>query len=226
MKFKPLDPDFYRHSAAIVAPTLLGHFLVRRTPDGMCGGVIVETEAYLADDPASHSYGRKTPRNQIMYGPPGRAYVYFIYGNHWFFNAVCQPTGVAEAVLVRAIEPLFGKEMMSAARKVKNEVQLANGPGKLCQAMSIGRELNGADLSDPESPVFITRNPGLKQFLESRGPTVTTTRIGLTKSAHLPLRFYLPGSPFVSRRAKTAISKSATNPVRRRIILERRNQKS
>ncbi len=203
-KFKPLPQAFYRHSAALVAPALLGHFLVRNTPDGICGGAIVEAEAYLADDPASHGYGRKTPRTQIMYGPPGRAYVYFIYGNHWCFNTVCQPLGIAEAVLVRAIEPLFGKEIMSSAREVTSEVQLANGPGKLCQAMNIGRELDGADLSDPESPVFIARNPDLKEFLGSRGPTVTTTRIGLTKSAHLPLRFYLAGSLFISRRAKAA----------------------
>jgi len=176
--------------------------LIRNTPEGICGGAIVETEAYLTDDPASHGYGRKTPRNQIMYGPPGRAYVYFIYGNHWCFNTVCQPAGTAEAVLVRALDPLFGKELMSAARKVTTEVQLTNGPGKLCQAMKISRELDGTDLSDPESPVFIARNPDLKEFLYRQAPTVATTRIGLTKAAHLPLRFYLAGSPFISRGAK------------------------
>jgi DNA-3-methyladenine glycosylase len=205
---------------------LLGHFLLRKTSEGLCGGAIVETEAYLSDDPASHGYGRKTPRNQVMYGLPGRAYVYFIYGNHWCFNTVCQPPGIAEGVLVRAVEPLFGKEIMAAARKVTSEIQLTNGPGKLCQAMKIDRELDGANLSDPQSQVFIARNPDLKELLERQGPTIAGPRIGLTKAAHLSLRFYLAESPFVSRRAKAAPSKSATDSVQRRIIRGRRNQKN
>jgi DNA-3-methyladenine glycosylase len=178
--------------------------LIRNTPDGMCGGAIVETEAYLVDDPACHGYARETPRNRVMYGPPGRAYVYFIYGNHWCFNTVCQQPGVAEAVLVRAIEPLFGKELMLAARPVSSDIQLTNGPAKFCEALKIDRELDGVPLFDDKSRVYVARNPKLKQFLSERAPLVTTTRVGITKAADLPLRFYLAGSAFVSRRAKEA----------------------
>src|SRR3989442_2263772 len=142
MKLAPLPKSFYRPSAAEVAPALLGHLLIRQTPSGICGGPIVETEAYLTNDPACHGYGRQTPRNRVMYGPPGRAYVYFIYGNHWCFNTVCQPEGTAEAVLVRAIEPLFGEELMLAARSVASEIQLTNGPAKFCEALKITRALD------------------------------------------------------------------------------------
>ena len=199
-----MPQSFYRPSADEVARALLGHLLIRNTPHGICGGPIVETEAYITDDPACHGYGRQTPRNRIMYGPPGRAYVYFIYGNHWCFNTVCQPKGIAEAVLVRAIEPLFGKELMLAARPAAREIQLTNGPAKFCEAMKITGELDGADLCDRQSPVYIARNPDLKQFLKNRAPLITTTRIGITKAADLPLRFYLAGSPFISRRSKEA----------------------
>jgi len=199
-----LPQSFYRPSATVVARALLGHLLIRNTAEGICGGPIVETEAYLTEDPACHGFGRQTPRNRVMYGPPGRAYVYFIYGNHWCFNTVCQPTGIAEAVLIRAIEPLYGKELMMAARSVDSEIQLSNGPGKFCQALKIGREIDGADLSSPASPVYIARNPRLKQFLKERSPTITTTRIGIKKAAGLPLRFYLAGSGFISKRSKEA----------------------
>ena len=204
MKLAPLPRSFYRPSAAEVAPALLGHLLIRSTREGICGGPIVETEAYLTDDPACHGYGRQTPRNRVMYGPPGRAYVYFIYGNHWCFNTVCQPEGIAEAVLVRAIEPLFGKELMLTARPVASGIQLTNGPAKFCEALNITRELDGVDLCDPASPIYVARNPKLQQFLKNRTPLITTTRIGITRAAMLPLRFYLAGSSFVSRRSKQA----------------------
>jgi DNA-3-methyladenine glycosylase len=197
-EFIPLPRKFYVPSAEAVAPTLLGHWLIRRTPDGVCGGAIVETEAYLTGDPAAHSYVGLTERNRIMWGPPGHSYVYFIYGNHYCFNAVCHPVGSAEAVLVRAIEPLFGLEFMRARRVVAKPANLTNGPGKLCAAMDIDRSLDGADLCNGESPLFIAQNPGLKSFLTQRGPVATTARIGITKAATLPLRFYLKGSGFVS----------------------------
>jgi DNA-3-methyladenine glycosylase len=202
--FQPLPQSFYEPSAAKVAPALLGHFLIRRTAQGICGGAIVETEAYLVDDPACHGYGRQTPRNRVMYGPPGRAYVYFIYGNHWCFNTVCAREGVAEAVLVRAIEPLFGKELMLAARPVQSELDLSNGPAKFCQAMEIDRTFDGVDLTVPESPIIVARNPRRTQFWRERAPLITTTRVGITKASELPLRFYLGGSAFVSRRSKLA----------------------
>ena len=137
MDFTPLPASFYEPSAKVVAPRLLGHFLVRRSPEGLAGGVIVETEAYLTDDPSCHGFRRETPRNRSMYGPPGRAYVYFIYGNYYCFNAVCAPAGVAEAVLVRAIEPAFGVAWMQANRPVAGARELTSGPAKFCLALDI-----------------------------------------------------------------------------------------
>ena len=196
----PLPGSFYQPSAATVAPRLLGHFLIRRTPAGFSGGIIVETEAYLADDPACHGFRRETARNRSMYGPPGRAYVYFIYGNHWCCNAVCRAPGVAEAVLIRAIQPVRGEEWMRVNRAGKSPQELTNGPAKLCEALNIDGKLDGADLCDATSPLFIAGNPGVKKFRRGHGPVVTTTRIGLSVAGHLPLRFYLDGSEFVSRR--------------------------
>ena len=198
--FAPLPVGFYESSAASVAPRLLGQCLIRRTPAGFCGGIIVEVEAYLADDPACHGFRGETPRNRSMFGPPGRAYVYFIYGNHWCFNAVCQAAGVAEAVLVRAIEPRIGLDSMSRRRPVKLARHLTNGPAKLCAALQIGREQDGADLCDTSSSVFIAENPARRALLKSLGPMVTTPRIGISKAADWPLRFCLAGSAFVSRR--------------------------
>jgi DNA-3-methyladenine glycosylase len=200
--FELLPQSFYEPSAKVVAPALLGHFLVRNTPAGPCGGAIVETEAYLVGDPACHAAPGLTPRNRIMFGHPGFAYVYLIYGFHFCVNAVCRPKGVAEALLIRAIEADFGVDQMRLRRPAIKPEQLTNGPGKLCQALDIDRGLDGANLCDPHSPLFIAENPKLKNFRRSRGPMVTTTRIGITKAAALPLRFYLDGSEFVSKRAK------------------------
>jgi DNA-3-methyladenine glycosylase len=196
----PLPRKFYEPSAKVVAPKLLGHWLIRETPSGHCGGPIVEVEAYLKGDPAAHSYVGLTKRNLVMWGPPGHSYVYFIYGNHFCVNAVCRPAGAAEAILIRAVEPVVGLELMQSRRVVPNAQLLTNGPGKLCVAMDIDRSLDGADLCDASSPLFIARNPRLASFLNERGPIVTTTRIGITKAAALQLRFYLEGSAFVSRR--------------------------
>jgi DNA-3-methyladenine glycosylase len=200
--FQPLAESFYEPSAAIVAPALLGHWLIHKIARGICGGAIVETEAYLSDDPACHGYGRQTPRNKIMYGPPGRAYVYFIYGNHNCFNTVCHRTGVAEAVLIRAVEPLFGLELMREQRGAVEDLDLTNGPGKLCEAMQIERRHDGANICDGESELLVARNPSLKKFRHDRAPLITATRIGINKAAELPLRFYLAGSAYVSRRSK------------------------
>lgn len=201
VRFSPLPRSFYKPSAEVVASRLLGQLLVRNTPDGPCGGPIVEVEAYLVDDAASHSFNGQTARNRVMWGPPGHGYVYFIYGNHWCFNVVCRPVGTAEAVLIRALEPTIGLDLMESRRAVSKPRDLTNGPGKLCAAMAIDGGFNGVDLCDAASPVFVARNPSLKTFLRQRGPLVTTTRIGIVKAAGLPLRFYLGGSEFVSRRA-------------------------
>ncbi len=204
LPFQPLPASFYEPSAKVVAPRLLGHFLIRNTRKGPSGGLIVETEAYLANDPSCHGFRRETPRNRSMYGPPGRAYVYFIYGNYFCFNAVCGPPGLAEAVLVRAIEPLFGLDWMRGNRPVGLLRDLTSGPAKFCLALDIGREFDGVDLCDAASPLFIAKNPEARSFRRKCGPIVNTTRIGLSTAADWPLRYYLDRSEFVSKRDRLA----------------------
>jgi DNA-3-methyladenine glycosylase len=199
-RFAPLPISFYLPSAKAVAPQLLGHWLIRQNRDGPCGGPIVETEAYLRDDPACHGAPGLTSRNRVLFGAPGHAYVYFIYGCHFCVNAVCRPVGIAEAVLIRALEPQFGLDLMRRQRPVPPS-HLSNGPGKLCEAMKIDRGLDGADLCGRDSAILIAQNPDAEIFRKQQGPIVTTQRIGITRAVALPLRFYLAGSPFVSRRA-------------------------
>lgn len=198
--FRPLPRSFYEPSAEKVARSLLGHWLVRQTPSGPVGGPIVETEAYLVGDAACHAAPGLTERNRVMFGPPGHAYVYFIYGCHYCVNTVCQPKGTAEAVLIRAVEASVGLPFMFRQRTVPNEIRLTNGPAKLCDAMVIDRALNGEDLCNPRSELIVALNPHLKLFRKQRGPIVTTVRVGITRAAELPLRFYLERSAFVSRK--------------------------
>jgi len=205
MKFKPLPRTLYKPSALVVAPKLLGHWLIHNTPEGPVGGPIVETEAYVKGDAACHAAPGLTPRNQVMFGPPGHAYVYFIYGCHFCVNAVCQPAGLAEAVLIRAVQAEFGLPFLRKRRGMDEPRSLTNGPGKLCQAMQIDRRLNDADLCGRNSELIIAENPEIEEFLKQNGPIVTTVRIGITKAAHLPLRFYLSRNVFVSRREKTLV---------------------
>ncbi len=210
--FEPLPRSFYEPSADVVAPRLLGHYLVRNHAAGLCGGLIIETEAYLMHDPACHGFIGKTPRNQALYGPPGHAYVYLIYGMHFCFNAVCCPEGNAEAVLVRAIEVDFGLDQILERRGAQKSSLLTGGPARLAEALDIDRALDGIDLCDRHSPILIGRNPNHKECLLERGPMITTTRIGITKAAALPLRFYLAGSRFVSRRAALDSSRQRKRP--------------
>lgn len=198
--FQPLSRDFFAPDAASVAPALLGHFLLRRVGNEWLGGEIVETEAYLVDDPACHAYRRETPRNAVMWGDFGFAYVFRIYGSYFCVNAVCQPHGRAEAVLIRAIEPRFGLQKMKELRAVKTEIELTNGPSKLCLALGIDGDQNGLDLTAPASEILIARNDERDDFLRSRGEIVRTSRIGLSRAADWPLRWYLSGSKSVSRR--------------------------
>jgi DNA-3-methyladenine glycosylase len=204
MNFDVLPRDFYQGNAAQVAPELLGHFLLHRIDDEWVGGEIVETEAYLSDDPACHAYIRETPRNRVMWGEHGYAYVFRIYGAYYCVNAVCQPKGIAEAVLIRAVEPRFGLQTMQAQRPVSKHRDLTNGPSKLCIAMGIGATQNGLDLTTADSPLVIARNPDRDAFLREKGPEVQTTRIGLTKAADWPLRWILAGSQAISRRGLPA----------------------
>jgi DNA-3-methyladenine glycosylase len=202
MNFVALPRSFYEPSAEAVAPRLLGQWLIRKTANGFCGGPIVETEAYLEGDPASHGFGGETARNRAMYGPPGHAYVYLIYGFHFCVNAVCRRAGHAEAVLIRAIEAEYGESLMRDNRPVPRSISLTNGPGKLCAALAIDRKLDGTDLCDSRAELFVAVNPNLKLFRKERGPIITTTRIGIRRAAHLRLRFCLGGSAFISRRVR------------------------
>jgi len=200
--WEPLTRAFYEPSAAIVAPRLLGHWLICNTESGPIGGPIVETEAYLRGDAACHAARGLTPRNAIMFGPAGHAYVYFIYGCHYCMNAVCLPSGAAEAVLIRAIEPAFGLDQMRRARGAQPDLNLTSGPGKLCRALNITRQQNGADLCDAGSPVFIAQNPKRDQFRKSHGGVKISERIGITQAATLPLRFFLESNPHISKGAR------------------------
>ena len=200
---KPLHASFFDASAAVVAPALLGHFLLRREDDGsFSGGVIVETEAYLAHgDPACHAARGRTQRNQSMWGHPGRAYVYLIYGVHHCFNVVCQPDGIAEAVLVRAVEATTGHHHLRRRRAGVSDRELMNGPGKLCIALGIDRISDGLQLDDPGSSALVASNPDREGVVQRTGPIKASQRIGITKATDLPLRFTLANSAFISRRA-------------------------
>lgn len=194
MDYKLLDMPFFRQTTTEAAQNLLGKILVHQTREGATAGRIVETEAYLYhNDPACHAARGRTARNTPMFGPPGTAYIYLIYGVHYCFNVVTNEEGVGEAVLVRALEPLVGLEMMTRRRGMSNPRMLASGPGKLCQAMGIGPGLNGLDLT--LGPPLFLADDGY-----ATGEIVATTRIGISVAVDLPLRFYLAGNPYISRK--------------------------
>ena len=172
--------------AVELAPVLIG---ARLLVDGV-GGLIVETEAYEADDPASHAFPGPTARNAAMFGPPLTAYVYRSYGVHWCFNIVTGPPGHGAAVLIRALAPTDGLSAMRARRGLDDVRRLASGPGRLTEALAIDRRLDGLALAD--SP-FVLEPAG------QRAPLVIGRRIGITKAADRPWRFGLAGSPFLSR---------------------------
>lgn len=193
----PLPREFYLQDTRLAAQKLLGQIVARRLPSGeTLSGIIVETEAYLTGDPACHAYRGRTPRNAAMFGPPGHAYVYFTYGLHMMLNLVCAPEGTAEAVLIRALEPVEGMEILRQNRGGQPETrQLTNGPGKLAQALGLTRlRHDGADVTAPG---------GELQVLPNDYPVfemVTATRIGITQGVDLPWRYYVRGNPYVSRR--------------------------
>lgn len=185
---------FYQGTALDVAPRLLGKVLCHRRRGALTAGRIVEVEAYMgADDPASHAFPGPTPRNRVMFGPPGHAYVYFTYGNHWCMNVVTDREGIGSGVLLRALEPLQGLPLMRRRRGGAPIPLLASGPGRLAEAMGIGRSCYGLDLA--REPLWI----------EDDGATpawIATPRIGIRLAAERPWRFVVADSPYLSRRLR------------------------
>jgi DNA-3-methyladenine glycosylase len=149
-----------------------------------------------------------------MFGQPGHAYVYFIYGCHFCVNAVCRPPGIGEAVLIRAIEPAFGEPLLQEHRGKAHHPNLSNGPGKLCQAMKIDRCLDGVDLCNPNSELFIAENPQAADFKKKRSPLIVSPRIGISQAISEPLRFFLSGSSFVSSRWNGKLQPRRRRPVK------------
>lgn len=191
VKPEPLPQEFYLQDAAQVAEQILGKTLVHETKSGRLSGTIVEAEAYLSrDDPGCHAARGKTKRNAFMFAQGGVAYVYFIYGMYYCFNVVTGQEGRGEAVLIRAAAPLEGVSLMAQNRGRQDPLNLLSGPGKLCQAFQIDLTLNGQSLQ--ERPLFMAEG--------EKPPRVTvTTRIGLNLGKEKLLRYYVTGSPFVSR---------------------------
>lgn len=199
-KARPLRRDFYACDTVSVARALLGAVLVSDSPEGRAVGRIVETEAYLCDDAACHAHRGETPRNRAMFGPAGRSYTYLIYGMYKCFNVVTAPAGVGEAVLIRALEPLAGLPLMAKRRGTEEPKALCSGPGKLVIAMGIGDLPNGSDLRKGSLRILMPPAEPGPGHRETGGNITVTTRVGITKDAHLPLRFYLAGSRFISRK--------------------------
>jgi DNA-3-methyladenine glycosylase len=194
-----VNREFFDRSVHEVARELIGCELTI----GETAGVIVETEAYEAADPASHAYNGRTTRNEVLFGPPGHAYVYLSYGIHSLLNFVTEPEGSASAVLIRALEPTSGIELMRERRRQEAVEQLCSGPGKLTEALGVGLTLNGADLLQPP---FELREPA-GEWLGVE--VVTGPRIGITKAAELPWRYCVKGSRHVSRPWPREISRAA-----------------
>lgn len=184
--------QFLTKSAQLVAPQLLGSLLIRDIDGQKLVGRIVETEAYDQADTASHSFKGPTPRTEIMFGPPGFAYVYFTYGMHFCFNIVTGPVGHGSAVLIRALEPLEGLDVMKDNRGRQDVHELMNGPAKLCQAFAIDRQLNKHDLTKPPLQLQLTKPLSHAQIVQ-------TTRIGISQAIHEPWRWYIKGNSFVSK---------------------------
>jgi DNA-3-methyladenine glycosylase len=202
-----LKAEFFNRDPRRVARALLGKLLVRKTPRGVLAGRIVETEAYLGkNDAAAHATAGKTARNAVLFGPPGHAYVYFIYGNHHCLNVSCLPDGVPGCVLFRALEPVVGTERMTNARgiEIAKEIDLrkisflkkiSSGPGRMAEALEITRKRdNGKSLVSPRSDLRIADDGYRLRRV------AVTPRIGIVKSAEQPLRYLIAGNPFVSGR--------------------------
>jgi DNA-3-methyladenine glycosylase len=209
MHLQPLPRAFYARPVLRVARDCIGKHLVHDSPEGLCVGRIVEAEAYRGpEDRAAHSFGgRRTARTEVMFGPPGHAYVFLVYGLHWHVNLVTTAVGMPHAVLLRAVEPLAGAELMAGRRRIAaTRRELTNGPGKLCQAFAIERRHNAIDLAAP--PLFLSEGP--------RCPVARATRVGIDYAgawAARPWRFFDPSSRYVSTRKGVAPRRSAAEPL-------------
>jgi DNA-3-methyladenine glycosylase len=181
-----VERPFFQRASPVVARDLIGVTLL---VDGV-GGIVVETEAYDPDDPASHAFRGRTPRNGAMFGPPGHAYVYRSYGLHWCLNLVCGAEPLGSAVLIRALQPVSGIDAMRVRRGVADLRLLCSGPGRLCQALGVTGALDGRALDEPPFSLEVR----VTEFAVMAGP-----RIGLTKAVETPWRFVAAGSPFLSR---------------------------
>jgi len=203
---RPLPRSFYDRDTELVARELLGAVLWCRSSDGVAAGRIVETEAYVGEhDGACHAAAGLTQRTRWLYGPPGIAYVYFIYGVHWCFNAVTRGEGLPSAVLVRALEPVHGTALMRRRRGDRvPERDLTNGPGKLCAALAIDGAANGARLDRP--PLSILRGDDVSDADVGNSP-----RIGITRAADWPLRWFIKDNPYVSRAPRVAPRRRRTH---------------
>lgn len=188
-----LPRSFFARPSTEVAPDLLGRVLVRVLPDGArLSAAIVETEAYSEDDPASHSFRGRTPRNAVMFGPPGHLYVYFTYGMHFCMNVVTGSRGRGSAVLLRAAEPLRGQQAMAERRGTREPRRLCSGPARCTQAFGIAREQDGADLVRGREVYLLEGEPVPASAIR------TTTRVGVNVGIERPWRFLVAESPFVS----------------------------
>ena len=194
-----MNRQFFDRSVHEVARELIGF----RLAIGPTAGIIVETEAYEASDPACHAYVGRTTRNEVLFGPPGHAYVYLSYGIHSLLNFVTEPEGTASAVLIRALEPTEGIDLMRERRGQERIETLCSGPGKLAEALGIDLSLNGADLFQP--PFELSEPAGEWATVD----VVTGPRIGITKAAELPWRYSVSGSRYVSRPWPVAVDKAA-----------------
>jgi DNA-3-methyladenine glycosylase len=219
-----LPRDTFACSAVAVAPALLGCVLEHHTPEGLVAVALTEVEAYHGQaDPASHAYRGQTPRNAVMFGPPGHAYVYFTYGMHFCVNLVCLPEGTASAVLLRAGRVVEGEDLARARRPAPGPGgrDLARGPARLCQALAITRAQNGADVCDPASPLRV-RWPGPAELAgagavgpaELAGASISHgPRVGVSAAGDVPWRFWVTGDPTVSVYRPHAPRRARPKPV-------------
>lgn len=195
IEMKILSRNFYLKDPALVAKNLLGKMLVRKINSKLLVGKIVETEAYYGEkDPASRAYRGMKNFNKLMWGEVGRAFIYMVHAN-WLLNAVAHPENEAGAVLIRALEPLNGVKEMKKYRRVSDLTELTSGPGKLTKAMKITKELNGTDLTNIESEIYICHRKAKEAF-----KIRSSHRIGVSSDLPLKLRFYIESNPYVSRK--------------------------